>query len=136
MQVLHSNLVSVKLDDAALHIIKAAYAFVALQGEAVNKTIAMQAKKQRRRIKTIGSRVAATPEQLQGPEAAPLRRWWVYDSDKATKRRVELLPLGPAKPNADIPVGPKTPPMPHRLTTMASPTRLPARSTRVSDDSS
>ena len=121
MQVLHSNLVSVKLDDAALHIIKVAYAFVALQGEAVNKTIAMQAKKQRRRIKTIASRrVAAAPEPMQGPEAAPLRRWWVYDSDKATKRRVELLPLGPAKPNADIPVGPKTPPMPHRrLTTMA-----------------
>ncbi len=58
MQVLHrdSNLVSVKLDDAALHIIKAAYAFVALQGEAVNKTIAMEAKKQRRPIKTRGHR--------------------------------------------------------------------------------
>jgi len=96
VQVLHSNLASVKLDAAALRIIKAAYAFVALQGEAVNKTILIQTEKQRLRIKSAG----VAPETLQGPGAMHARRWWVYDSKAAAKQRVVLLPVGRAEPSA------------------------------------
>lgn len=134
MQVLHSNLASVKLDAAALRIIKAAYAFVALQGEAVNKTILIQTEKQRLRIKSAG----VAPETLQGPGAMHARRWWVYDSKAAAKQRVVLLPVGRAEPSAAVPLGPKAPHMPRQLATMATmaPARLPTRSSRASDHSS
>jgi hypothetical protein len=95
VQVLHSNLASVELDAAALRIIKAAYAFVALQGEAVNKTILIQTEKQRLCIKSAG----VAPE-TQGPGAMHARRWWVYDSKAAAKQRVVLLPVGRAEPSA------------------------------------
>ena len=116
---------SVKLDAAALSVIKAAYAFVALQGEAGNRTIAMQTKKQRRRVsRTKSGRVAPEPAQGVPVGAAYDRHWWIFDSNAATKQRVVLLAVGrtaktdacqcaPAK-------GPKAPPMPRPLITLAT----------------
>jgi hypothetical protein len=108
VQILHSNLASVKLDAAAVSIVKAAYAFVALQGETVNSTIAMQTEKQRRRIKS--ARVAPKPGQGPGAESVQVRRWWVYDSDRDSraattrKHRVVLLRADSADTCAGAPV--------------------------------
>jgi hypothetical protein len=122
-QVLHSNIASAKLDAAALSIIKAAYAFVALQGEAGNKTTAMQTKKQRRRVsRTKSGRVAPEPAQGVPVGAAYDRQWWIFDSTAATKQRVVLLAVGRiAKTDACAPAkGPKAPPMPRPLITLAT----------------
>ena len=112
---------SVKLDAAALSIIKAAYAFVALQGEAGNKTIAMQTKKQRRRVsRTKSGRVGPEPAQGVMVGASHVRRWWVFVSN-ATKERVVLLPVGTAETDAHEPVeGPKVPRTPRPLATLAT----------------
>ena len=121
-QVLHSNMASVKLDDAALSIMKAAYAFVALQGEATNKTIAMQTKKQRRRVsRTKSGRVAPEPAQGVMVGAVHVRRWWAFDSNAATKQRVVLLPVDTAETDARAPVeGPKVLRPPRPLATLAT----------------
>ena len=122
-QVLHSNMASVKLDAAALSVIKAAYAFVALQGEAGNKTIAMQTKKQRRRVsRTKSGRVAPEPAQGVMVGASHVRRWWAFDSN-ATKQRVVLLPVGTAETDEPAPVeGPRVqvPRTPRPLATLAT----------------
>ena len=121
-QVLHSNMASVKLDAAAVMIMKAAYAFVALQGEAGNKTIAMQTKKQRRRVsRTKSGRVAPEPAQGVMVGASHVRRWWAFDSNAATKQRVVLFPVGTAETDAPAPVeGPRVPRTPRTLATLAT----------------
>jgi hypothetical protein len=115
---------SVKLDAAAVMIMKAAYAFVALQGESGNKTIAMQTKKQRRRVsRTKSGRVAPEPAQGVMLGAAHVRRWWIFVSNAATKQRVVLLPVGTAETDAPAPVeGPRVqvPRTPRPLATLAT----------------
>ena len=119
---------------AALNIIKAAYAFVALQGEATNKTIAMHTENQRKLQRKLSAKAAAAKrsfqvaaEPAQDPVAASARvhRWWVYDSSEAPKQRVVLLPIGTAEPDSDTgapirPKDPKAPKAPRQLTTMAT----------------
>jgi hypothetical protein len=117
---LHSNLASVKLDDAALSIVKATYAFVALQGEDANKTIAMQIKKQRRKTGDGINNARVAPEPAHGAGAKRVRQWWVYDSRTATKKRVLLLPISTAETGASAPVGSKAPRAPRQLATMAT----------------
>ncbi len=131
----HSNIASAKLDAAALSIIKAAYAFVALQGEAGNKTTAMQTKKQRRRVSRT-KRGPVGPEPAQGVMvgASHVRRWWVFDSNAATKQRMVLLPEGKAGTDARVPAeGPKVPQTSGPLATLATPPRpmAPAKVSRT-----
>ena len=126
---------------AALNIIKAAYAFVALQGEATNKTIAMHTENQRKLQRKLSAKAAAAKrsfqvaaEPAQDPVAASARvhRWWVYDSSEAPKQRVVLLPIGTAEPDCApiCPKDPKAPKAPPRqlntMATMAMMTPLPA----------
>ncbi len=116
---------------AALNIIKAAYAFVALQGETTNKTIAMHTENQRKLRRNLSAKAAAAKMSFQVAAepavaaSACVRRWWVYDSSEAPKQRVVLLPIGTAEPDSDTcapirPKDPKAPKAPRQLTTMAT----------------
>ena len=116
---------------AALNIIKAAYAFVALQGETTNKTIAMHTENQRKLQRNLSAKAAAAKRSFQVAAepavaaSACVRRWWVYDSSEAPKQRVVLLPIGTAEPDSDTgaptrPKDPKAPKAPRQLTTMAT----------------
>jgi hypothetical protein len=118
---------------AALNIIKAAYAFVALQGETTNKTIAMHTENQRKLQRNLSAKAAAAKRSFQVAAepavaaSACVRRWWVYDSTEAPKQRVVLFPIGTAEPDSDTDTGapirpkdPKAPKAPRQLTTMAT----------------